>query len=56
MNSIIFAISGFFGIVMKWCYLAVRSYGLSIIVFTVFTKLVLFPISLITQKNGTDEA
>lgn len=52
MNSIIFAISGFFGIVMKWCYLAVRSYGLSIIVFTVFTKLVLFPISLITQKNS----
>lgn len=52
MNSIIFAISGFFGIVMKWCYLVVRSYGLSIIVFTVFTKLVLFPISLITQKNS----
>lgn len=52
MNSIIFAISGFFGIVMKWCYLAVRNYGLSIIVFTVFTKLVLFPISLITQKNS----
>lgn len=52
MNNIIFAISGFFGIVMKWCYLAVRSYGLSIIVFTVFTKLVLFPISLITQKNS----
>lgn len=52
MNSIIFAISGFFGIVMKWCYLAVRGYGLSIIVFTVFTKLVLFPISLITQKNS----
>jgi YidC/Oxa1 family membrane protein insertase len=52
LNSIIFAISGFFGIVMKWCYLAVRSYGLSIIVFTVFTKLVLFPISLITQKNS----
>lgn len=52
MNNIIFAISGFFGIVMKWCYLAVRSYGFSIIVFTVFTKLVLFPISLITQKNS----
>lgn len=52
MNNIIFAISGFFGIVMKWCYLAVRRYGLSIIVFTVFTKLVLFPISLITQKNS----
>lgn len=52
LDSIIVAISGLFGIVMKWCYMLVKNYGLSIIVFTIFTKLVLFPISLITQKNS----
>lgn len=37
---------------MRWCYVFVNNYGLSIIVFTIFTKFVLFPISLITQKNS----
>ena len=52
MNQIINYVSDFFGIIMRWCYVFVNNYGLSIIVFTIFTKFVLFPISLITQKNS----
>jgi len=52
VNQIINYVSDFFGIIMRWCYVFVNNYGLSIIVFTIFTKFVLFPISLITQKNS----
>lgn len=44
MNQIINYVSDFFGIIMRWCYVFVNNYGLSIIVFTIFTKFVLFPI------------
>ena len=33
-------------------YNLIHNYGLSIIVFTLFTKLLLFPLSLLTQKNS----
>ena len=52
MNSIINLISGAFGFIMKYCYIIVGQYGLSIVLFTALTKLILFPISLITQKNS----
>ena len=37
---------------MYGCYYLIKNYGLSIIVFTFITKLILFPISLLTQKNS----
>ncbi|MDD3693238.1 MAG: membrane protein insertase YidC [Oscillospiraceae bacterium] len=40
------------GYIMKVCYDIINDYGFSIIIFTVFTKVILFPISLWVQKNS----
>ncbi len=40
------------GYIMKFCYDIINDYGFSIIIFTVFTKVILFPISLWVQKNS----
>ena len=40
------------GWIMSIIYNVVRNYGLSIIIFTLFTKVLLFPLSLLTQKNS----
>ncbi len=40
------------GWVMSVIYNIIHSYGLSIIVFTLFTKFLLFPLNLLTQKNS----
>lgn len=40
------------GWVMGIIYDLLHNYGLSIIIFTLFTKFLLFPISLLTQKNS----
>ena len=42
----------FFGIIMRLCYIAIGDFGWSIVVFTILTKAILFPISLISQKNS----
>lgn len=40
------------GWIMSLIYNLIHNYGLSIIIFTLFTKLLLFPLSLLTQKNS----
>lgn len=40
------------GYVMRFCYNLLSNYGLAIILFTFFTKIILFPISLWTHKNS----
>jgi YidC/Oxa1 family membrane protein insertase len=40
------------GYLMKFCYDIIQDYGLAIIVFTLFTKVILFPVSLLVQKNS----
>jgi len=40
------------GYLMKFCYDVIKDYGLAIIVFTLFTKVILFPVSLLVQKNS----
>lgn len=40
------------GWVMKLCYEVIHNYGLAIIVFTLLTKVILFPVSLLVQKNS----
>lgn len=40
------------GYIMKACYDLIRDYGLAIIVFTLLTKVILFPVSLMVQKNS----
>ena len=41
-----------FGYLMSWIYQFVGNYGLAIILFTVITKLLLFPVNYNTQKNS----
>ena len=40
------------GYLMYLCYKIIGNYGLSILAFTVLTKIVLFPLSLLSQKNS----
>ena len=40
------------GWVMYFCYNLVQNYGLTIILFTIISKLILLPISLLVQKNS----
>ncbi|MDR1188359.1 MAG: membrane protein insertase YidC [Bifidobacteriaceae bacterium] len=40
------------GHLLKWCYVLVPNFGLAIIVFTLATKIILFPLSLLAQKNA----
>lgn len=41
-----------FGYLMSWIYNFVGNYGLAIVIFTVVTKLLLFPVNYHTQKNA----
>ncbi len=41
-----------FGTVMKWCYDITKNYGAAILLFTLFSKLVLLPVSVWVQKNS----
>ena len=45
-------LAAIFGVVMRWCYSLTGNYGLSIIVFTIFTKVVLMPVAVWVQKNS----
>lgn len=40
-----------FGVVMEWIYKLVPSYGWTLIIFTVLTKLLMFPLSVKQQKS-----
>lgn len=41
-----------FGFIMKFCYNLLSNYGVAIILFTLITKFILFPIALWTHKNS----
>ena len=40
------------GYLMRFCYMIFRDYGVAIIFFTLLTKVIMFPISLLVQKNS----
>ena len=40
------------GYLMRFCYQLISDYGLAIILFTLLTKVIMFPISLLVQKNS----
>ncbi len=40
------------GYLMRFCWLLIKDYGVAIIVFTLLTKVIMFPISLLVQKNS----
>lgn len=41
-----------FGYVMKLCYMLLKNYGLALILFTLITKLLMFPLSVKQQKQS----
>lgn len=45
-------IGDFLGWIMYFCYRLLHNYGLTIILFTLITKIVLLPISIMVQKNS----
>lgn len=52
MDTIVYYICIPLGVLMKWCWLLVKNYGLAIILFTLATKIVLLPVSIWIQKNS----
>ncbi len=56
MGAIYDAVIGFIGTilgyVMWFCFKIIPVYGVAIIIFTLLTKVIMFPISLIVQKNS----
>lgn len=40
------------GYIMHWCYNLLNDYGLAIILFTILTKVIIFPLSIVAQKNS----
>lgn len=50
--GLIDAIGTALGWLMKLCFGLTKNYGLSIIVFTLLTKVILFPVNMLTQKNS----
>ena len=52
MQAVISAIGSFLGIIMGFCYSIIQNYGLSIILFTLISKVILLPVSIWVHKNG----
>ena len=52
MNSIISLIGNVLGWLMYFSYHLLHNYFLSILFFTFLTKIVLFPVSLMVQRNS----
>ena len=40
------------GYLMYWCYVWIGSYGAAILLFTLLTKIILFPLSVVAQRNS----
>jgi YidC/Oxa1 family membrane protein insertase len=52
LNSLYDIIGIPFGYLMSWIYDVVGNYGVAIVIFTIVTKLLLFPVNYHTQKNA----
>ena len=52
MSLINFLIGTPLGYLMYWCYIWIGNYGVAILLFTLLTKIILFPLSVVAQKNS----
>ena len=52
MDQVLYYICLPFGYLLKWCHMLVGNYGVAILLFTLATKLLLFPLSIWIQKNS----
>ena len=46
------ALGNVFGYVMFGCYKLIRDYGIAIVIFTLLSKIIMLPISVMVQKNS----
>ena len=52
MDTIVGALGNILGFLMAFCYRIGKNYGIAIIIFTFFTKIILLPISILVHKNS----
>lgn len=52
MEALINLIGTPLGYLMYWCYELLQNYGAAILLFTLLTKVILFPLSMVAQKNS----
>lgn len=52
MSSIITIISSCLGWIINLIYRCIKNYGITIFIFTFITKIILFPLSILVQKNS----
>ena len=52
MEALISLIGTPLGYLMYWCFELLGNYGAAILLFTLLTKVILFPLSLVAQKNS----
>ena len=52
MDTILYYICIPLGVLMRWCWLLVKDYGVAILLFTLATKVVLLPVSVWIHKNS----
>ena len=56
MNALFSLFAGPLGVLMKWIYQLIPSYFVALLIFTVLTRLILFPLSIKNQKSQADRA
>lgn len=56
MNALFSLFAGPLGHLMRWIYTLIPSYFMALLIFTVLTRLILFPLSINNQKNQADRA
>ena len=56
MTAIFDFIGSIFGYVLEWFYDLTRNYGVAIILFTIFTRIILIPITVSQQKSSAKMA
>ena len=56
MNALFSLFAGPLGVLMRWIYSLGTGYFLALLIFTLLTRLILFPLSINNQKNQADRA
>lgn len=56
MNALFSLFAGPLGVLMRWIYSLGTGYFLALLIFTLLTRLILFPLSIKSQKNQADRA
>lgn len=52
MNGIINVFINFLGCIINWIYTICNNYGITILIFTILSKVIMFPINILIQKNS----